>query len=388
MYFLSDADGGELVLPLADNKTYFWGDLHKDTMKACSKGPNVTASNLVIKPEKGKAIMWYNHYIGRDTGWMSTLNPLSFYGANHVTKGEKWIATTWINILGDGVNELRPWKMGTNWLSENNKKKDIIETMRNDDFIEGEPYLHDPKLIALDEIEDDAKTRNDELLDNGNDGLLVVDSEDDTNRDIEVVSEVNMPPDSEIKVTVEHKEQDSGKPTDANDTGSETEAYFQTEAGAQKEAISNDASSQRKNEESMKVNYTDDNNVDSKLIDEAKIAMQRNLKANEESKHDNMKPSGPIINKEEPAKPVTGKSPNRRNRSPEDGEGPLGPPARETTRPYELPSGKMIENKLVMSILMLIEELTRDELEIIARTLHEKLQLACIPIMVNPIGPM
>ena len=25
MYFLSDADGGELVLPLADNKTYFWG---------------------------------------------------------------------------------------------------------------------------------------------------------------------------------------------------------------------------------------------------------------------------------------------------------------------------------------------------------------------------
>ena len=354
----------------------------------------MTISNLVIKPEKGKAIMWYNHYIGRDTGWMSTLNPLSFYGANHVSKGEKWIATTWINILGDGVNELRPWKMGTNWLSENNKKKDIIEAMRNDDFIEGEPYLHDPKLIALDDIEDDAKTRTDNQIDNNKDKTVAANGDDG-----QVASEIDMSSDNVIKIEVGHKQRGRSEPTDANDTGSEIEANFQTEAGTQtetatqtescalEEASSDNASSQREKNADIKVTDADKNIVDSKIIDEAKTDLQKSLKANEKTQHDNLKPSGPIIKKEALVRPVTSKIPSRRNRSPEDGEGPLGPPARES-RPYELPSGKMIENKLVMSILMLIEELTRDELEIIARTLHEKLQLACIPIMVNPIGPM
>ena len=329
--------------------------------------------------------MWYNHYIGRDTGWMSTLNPLSFYGANHVSKGEKWIATTWINILGDGVTELRPWKMGTNWLSENNKKKDIIEAMRNDDFIEGEPYLHDPKLIALDDIDQ---------IDNNKDETVAANGDDD-----QVVSEIDISPDNEIEIEVGLKQRGSGEPTDANDTGSEIEANFQTEAGtqtetatqteagAQEEASSDNINSQRKETANMKVTDTAKDIVDSKILDETKIDLQKSLKTNEKTQHDNLKPLGPIIKKAEPVRPVTGKNPSRRNRSPEDGEGPLGPPARES-RPYELPSGKMIENKLVMSILMLIEELTRDELEIIARTLHEKLQLACIPIMVNPIGPM
>ena len=67
---------------------------------------------------------------------------------------------------------------------------------------------------------------------------------------------------------------------------------------------------------------------------------------------------------------------------------PLGPPKRPVQGYNPFPEGMPKENRLVKAALLLMEELERDELETVARTLHDKLQLACIPLIVNPIrGP-
>ena len=349
-------------------------DLHKHTSKVCSKTPNISLSNLAIKPEKGKAIMWYNHYIGRDTGWMSTIDPLSFYGTNKVEKVEKWVATTWINIIGDGVNELRPWRMGCNWLSENNKNKKIIESMRNDDFIEGEEYLHDAKLTALD--------GNDDYDDNIGGGGSLKDEVERIGK--EVVNESKSVVQS--KKIVEVKDE-TLKLRTKSETKSDLDygREVSNENIIEKEAMSNKTS----NEHEINSAMQRDESQETIHHQSSKTNKLKQNEANDE-----------VFAKQEDVEKTP---PKKRNRSPDNDEGPLGPPLRNLSPNsnkgpslqsirnelhYLLPSGKIVENKVVISILMLIEELSRDELEMVARTLHEKLQLACIPIMVNPIGPM
>ena len=92
----------------------------------CSKG------NLVIKPERGKAIIWYNHLINNEGTWIGGLDNAMYYGHCDVNKGEKWIATNWINIDGDGDNELRAWKKGSNLIShtKTGESENILRTMR------------------------------------------------------------------------------------------------------------------------------------------------------------------------------------------------------------------------------------------------------------------
>ena len=316
--------------------------------------------------------MWYNHYIGRDTGWMSSLDPLSFYGSNKVGNTDKWVATTWINIIGDGVNELRPWRMGSNWLSENNKNKEVIDKMRNDDFIEGEPYLHDAKLTAIEEDDIDYfSMKEDAAIDRG-----TIDIEKEfieNNTTVKVVASENMETSGEnLRKRVEDEkilDQQREKNKNGNNSNTTKSDQSGNENGRKKE---------------LKRKSSKD------------VIQIRSIQSNELENHDTKQN---IDAKQEDSN----KKSDEKNRFPDKGEGPLGPPVRNLFKNvgegpfaktdtnelrYFLPSGKMIENKVVMSILMLVEELSRDELEIIARTLHEKLQLACIPIMVNPIGPL
>jgi len=105
------------------------GELSKcNSHEYCSKG------NLVIKPERGKAIMWYNHVLNDDGTWIGGLDNRMYYGHCDVIKGEKWIATNWLNIDGDGTTELRAWKRGTNLISETKKheNQNIIQRMQKD----------------------------------------------------------------------------------------------------------------------------------------------------------------------------------------------------------------------------------------------------------------
>ena len=213
--------------------------------------------------------MWYNHRVSQNTGWLAELDPWSFYGSPPLKSGEKWIALTWIDIIGDGINELRPWRIGSNWLSRNNLNENVIEKMRNDDFIEGENYNHYDKLKYFENEEKNPSTPH-----------------------------------------------------------SRKEQHTTSSSGSKSKNILNSGGNNREN----------------------------------------------IKN------PSTAKPTNQNYF-------PLGPPPR-LSGPGIPKKTMMIDNRLVQSVLLLIEELDRDELEIVARNLHEKLQLACIPLIINPIGRM
>ena len=100
LYFLNNPQkGGETAFPIADNSSYskrVWDSIskeHCDFSRYCYK------AKLHIKPEKGKAILWYNHLIDKNTGGIGQLDPLSLHGGCDVIKGEKWIANNWINAV-------------------------------------------------------------------------------------------------------------------------------------------------------------------------------------------------------------------------------------------------------------------------------------------------
>jgi len=58
-------------------------------------------SNLVIRPRKGTAIMWYNHHIDTSTGWLGAIDLMAVHGGCDVIKGEKWISNMWITAPYD-----------------------------------------------------------------------------------------------------------------------------------------------------------------------------------------------------------------------------------------------------------------------------------------------
>ena len=53
-------------------------------------------SNLVVKPRKGTAVLWYNHLLNETDGWMGEIDLFSLHGGCNVIKGEKWISNMWI----------------------------------------------------------------------------------------------------------------------------------------------------------------------------------------------------------------------------------------------------------------------------------------------------
>lgn len=101
LYFLADTEqGGETAFPAADNATFSttiylknntWIDPY-DLTNHCKD------ANLVVKPRKGTAVMWYNHYLDPETEWLGDKNLFSLHGGCDVIKGEKWIANNWITV--------------------------------------------------------------------------------------------------------------------------------------------------------------------------------------------------------------------------------------------------------------------------------------------------
>ena len=51
---------------------------------------------MVVKPEKGKAIMWYNFELDQKTGWMGPRDERSLHGGCDILKGTKYVANNWI----------------------------------------------------------------------------------------------------------------------------------------------------------------------------------------------------------------------------------------------------------------------------------------------------
>ena len=67
-------------------------------------------ANLLYKPKRGTAIMWYNHLVHPRTGWLGPADPMSTHGGCDVIKGVKWAANTWLNIGYNKDEDLRLWK--------------------------------------------------------------------------------------------------------------------------------------------------------------------------------------------------------------------------------------------------------------------------------------
>jgi len=96
-YYLNDVEeGGETAFPVADKKGYNYteflerkqGDLY-NLSEFCHN------ATLVVKPKRGKAVMWYNHDLD-DNGWLGDLDYNSIHGGCDVVKGEKWFSNHWL----------------------------------------------------------------------------------------------------------------------------------------------------------------------------------------------------------------------------------------------------------------------------------------------------
>lgn len=57
---------------------------------------NCHKAQLVVPAEKGKAILWYNHFVDEDTGFLGERDDFTIHGGCGVTKGYKWVANNWI----------------------------------------------------------------------------------------------------------------------------------------------------------------------------------------------------------------------------------------------------------------------------------------------------
>lgn len=243
-------------------------------------------SNLVIKPQRGTALMWYNHELDGSQKWLGDLDPLSNQGSCVVKKGEKWVAKIWINVHGDGRKEFRAWKMGHNWLAENNRNGEIISALRR-------------KITEETASENKYARKKNEFY----------------------KLEVN----------------DSGNENSKNEASSNTFA------------------------ESKKESDIDDHDT---------TVNRENTGKHTKDSSENT-PEGPKLARTETSSPLP---------LTEEQMTPKGPPM------GHLPPQGFQGNRIMQSIMLLLEELDQVELEIIARNLHTKLKLVCVPLIVNPMG--
>lgn len=103
LYYLNEPEmGGQTAFPIADNETYSkegvtfeYKSKHRDIFDLTN---HCVDSNIVVQPQKGTAVMWYNHYADEEKEWMGDLIPFSLHGGCEVIKGEKWIANNWIDV--------------------------------------------------------------------------------------------------------------------------------------------------------------------------------------------------------------------------------------------------------------------------------------------------
>ena len=290
---------------------------------------------MVIKPKQGNAIFYYNHEISPYTGWLGEMEPKVLSGITLVTKGVLWSAKMWINIIGDGVNELRGWRSGSNFLSAHNLNQALIEKMRNDFFREGERYLHYYKK-SYKRTEDESIFVLEKSKLNVNKTQTTAQNDD---KDLSI----------QEKIGIMKKYAEENNATPVESTNSINDSTI-------KKVFKSD------------IKTCENSSLSKETSSFSSIALSKDLLT------EPMKPD-PL--------PILEKLNIINNKKEQDL--PLGPPKR-TIDPNPYHGGKIIENRLVKASLILLEELERDELEIIARTIHDKLQLACIPLIINPIG--
>ncbi len=258
-------------------------------VKHCDK------SNLVTKPRRGTALLWYNHLLDDKDRWLGNLDPFSYQGSCQVQKGEKWVAKIWVNIIGDGKRELRAWKMGHNWLAQNNYNKEITIALQS-------------------EIDEETETEN----------RYTRDKNEFENKKLDIVDNV---------------------------------------------ANKNVASSNKEDIHGIKEGRVESEENHVRYGDEITNNEEATVESLEDSSED--APKGPKLTRTETSTPLP---------LTEEQMTPKGP---STGQP---PPQRFEGNRIMQSIMLLLDELDQVELEIIARNLHTKLKLVCVPLIVNPMG--
>jgi len=306
--FLNEPEGGgELFFPLADDE----GDINaqyvkEKVMERCEPTPNNTCTHsLRIPPSRGTAILWYNHHVASHTGWMGHMDSQSIVGTTPVLGSSPLhTAKMWVDVIGDGVEELRPWRFGTNWLSSNNRRDDVIEVMRNDYFQEGVEYHHMYRKSY----------KRDRHTDGG------------------------------IEFTEENRRR---------------------ERKMRENPIMN-----AMRESTMRENAMRENAIvppsDSRKTEKA--SRREEFQANKEDILKNSQPT-------EPTPPDGVKNLNIAKES-----------AGFRTPSMGGSSSGSSQSRYMQASLLLMQELSRSELETLARTLYDKLQYQCVPIIVSPLG--
>lgn len=99
LYYLNDVEaGGETAFPLADLPEEVVEE--KFAKLSEKKWHNLSLychdSSLVVKPERGMAVMWYNSFINEKTSYLGQPDRMSHHGGCDIIKGNKWIANNWI----------------------------------------------------------------------------------------------------------------------------------------------------------------------------------------------------------------------------------------------------------------------------------------------------
>lgn len=64
-------------------------------------------SPLKVSPAKGKAVIWYNHFVDDANGWLGPLDEFTFHGGCPVKNGVKWIANFWVKTSDHKIKDLK-----------------------------------------------------------------------------------------------------------------------------------------------------------------------------------------------------------------------------------------------------------------------------------------
>ncbi|CAL8367977.1 unnamed protein product [Lota lota] len=113
VYLNSVGEGGETTFPVADNRTYEEEALVQDGTDLTDTRATCERGNLRVKPTTGTALLWYNH-LSDGQGWMGEVDEYSLHGGCPVTRGEKWVANSWVNVDPDHQRQARYQRLVAN----------------------------------------------------------------------------------------------------------------------------------------------------------------------------------------------------------------------------------------------------------------------------------
>ncbi|XP_050401521.2 transmembrane prolyl 4-hydroxylase [Patella vulgata] len=110
LFYLNDVEeGGATAFVLSENDTFATNQVEfseqVNLYRKCSD------AKIRVKPSKGKAIMWYNHFIDHKTKWMGPMDLQTLHGGCPVIKGEKWIANFWLRPTDDRKHDIERIKI-------------------------------------------------------------------------------------------------------------------------------------------------------------------------------------------------------------------------------------------------------------------------------------